>query len=118
MEEIVNDPELSQYFVIFRKQGTWVNGVWATSSTPFQISCYGPVIAMNEKELVQVPEGDRIHGAMIFYTPRSIPLFTSHEDPGTSDEILWGHKFWKIIAVNLYERFGYYKGYGVRLKGS
>lgn len=118
VQEIIDDPEFGQYFVIFRHDGSWNQGIWVVNAVPLQIECFGPVIAANEKEIVQVPEGDRIHGVMVFYTPRHIPLFTSHADPGTSDEILWGGQMHKIHQVNLYERYGYYKGVATRLKGS
>lgn len=118
VEEIINDADFSQYFVIHRKDGQFIQGVWTVNAVTRKIECFGPVIAANEKEIMQVPEGDRIHGVMVFYTPRQIPMFTSHEDPGTSDEIHWGGRLYKIHQVNLYEHYGYFKGVATRLKGS
>jgi hypothetical protein len=118
VEEIVNDPEFGQFFMIHRHDGSFIQGVWTVNPKPKKIKCFGPVIAANVKEINQLPEGDRISGIMIFYTPKSIPLMTSHVDPGTSDEIYWQGELFKIVQVNLYENYGYYKGYGRRIKGA
>ncbi len=118
VEEIINDSDFDQYFEIHRKEGQFIQGIWTVFPHTRHIECFAPVIAANEKEIIQVPEGDRIFGVMVFYTPREIPLYTTHEDPGTSDEIYWGGRLYKIHQVNLYEHYGYYKGLATRLRGS
>ena len=118
IEEIINDPDFAQPFTINRKNGQFIKGVWTVDSEIEKIECFGPVIAANVKEIEQLPEGDRITGIMVFYTPKEIPLLTSHVDPGTSDEILWQHDLYKIVQVNPYNHYGYWKGFGKRIKGA
>lgn len=121
VEEVINDPDFAQYFVIHRREGQFVKGIWTPNPVVKKVKCFGPVIAANEKELIQVPEGDRIRGVMVFYTPAKIPIYVTHLNDGssgTSDEILWDGDFFKIFSVNLYRSYGYWKGIGARMKGS
>lgn len=118
VEEIINDPDFAQLFIIHRKEGSWIEGVWTPYAHTRKIPCYGPVIAANAKEINQVPEGDRVAGIMVFYTPKNIPMVTSHVDPGTSDEILWQREWYKIVMVNAYDKYGFWKGMGKRIEGA
>lgn len=113
---IVNSRNFSQPFTVFRKSGKWVGGRWVPSEDPIKMQ--GTVTAMNPKDLLQVPEGDRVTGMMCFYSEK--PLYTTRsetdwEDGGTSDEIVWRDNRYRIFSVVPWGDFGYVKAFGVRM---
>jgi hypothetical protein len=80
----------------------------------------GVIIPANEKEIMQVPEGDRSTAMMIFYADQEI--FTTHTNDGlgysgTSDEIEWRGDRYRVIKVNQRGDYGYYKAFGVYMEG-
>jgi hypothetical protein len=114
---IVNSRNFAQQggFTVFRKNGSWMGGRWVESESEIQMQ--GTVTAMNPKDLVQVPEGDRVNGMMCFYSQQ--PIYTTHAEgneinAGTSDEIVWKGDRYRISSVVPWVDFGYYKAFGVR----
>lgn len=121
--EIVTDFDFAQRFTILRSTGSFVKGVW-TEGTPTNIKMYGTIITENEKELMQMPEGDRIKGGIVIYT-RCL-IYTTHDASGTgrgaitkgiSDKVLWNREYWKVSSVGHYGDYGYYKASCQRIKG-
>jgi hypothetical protein len=76
----------------------------------------GVVVPASAKEIMQFPEGDRSTAMMCFYADQ--PIYVTRGDPkgGTSDEIEWHGDRYKILNVNEYGDFGYYKAYGVYME--
>lgn len=114
---IVHSRNFAQTFTVYRQTGEWVAGRWVRSSEEIVIQMRGTVTAMNPKDLVQVPEGDRVTGMMCFYSTE--PIYTTRADDddsgGTSDEIEWQGERYRISSVVPWSDFGYYKAFGVRM---
>jgi hypothetical protein len=100
-------------FTVHRQSGQWVRGVW-TAGTEQSLTFAGTIIVANADELEQVPEGDRVKGAMAFYSPQQ--MFTTN-NTGTSDQIEWRGERYRIYWVAPWVDFGYYKAIGVRMSG-
>ena len=116
VSELLYDPDLSQDFVVHRKSGLWVNGRF--EETDSTLTFTGIIIPANAKEIVQFPEADRITGVMKFYSEQEI--HTTHAEgeggPGTSDQIEWRGKRYRIINSMPYIDYGYYVAYGVYME--
>lgn len=111
----------SQSFTVYRKTGSWVLGRWVDieKSIPFS----GTITIAKEKDLTQVPEGDRVGGEIAIYTIKALYVTHATKDPvtgvdaGTSDEVLWQGDRYRLFNSNPYSDYGYYKLIGVRTAG-
>ncbi|SFE43540.1 hypothetical protein SAMN04487969_102503 [Paenibacillus algorifonticola] len=100
-------------FIVHRQTGSWVRGTWqSVEEAPITLS--GTIIVATADDLEQVPEGDRVKGAMAFYSPQQIYVT---RETGTSDQIDWRGERYRIYHVAPWEDFGYYKAIGVRMLG-
>lgn len=124
VDEVIEDPDFAQKFTVIRSVGSFVKGVW-TEGTPIEIEMIGVISVASSKDLRQVPEGDRITGAMVFHSLKQI--YTTRVGSGTgrratttgiSDKILWRTEEYKIVSVSPYIDYGYYKAIGERIKGN
>lgn len=112
----------AQPFTVYRKSGSWQDEGWVEAENP--ITVVGTITIAKEKDLQQVPEGDRIGGEIAIYTTQ--PLYVTHavKDPitgaesGTSDEILWQGDRYKLFNANPYTDYGYNKCIGIRTAGN
>ena len=113
---VLYNPKFAQLFTVHRKPGSWVAGRWVPG-TEQTLTFYGVVVPVSPKELMQLPEGDRVTGMMAFYSTSEI--FSTHTDgtPGTSDEIEWKGKRYRVVNVNLYVDYGFYCAYAVYMAG-
>jgi hypothetical protein len=119
---VVLSSNFKQPFIIHRKTGIWDKGRF-TQTELSSIDVEGVVNVANPKELMQLPEGDRIAGTMAFYCPQK--LYVTHaynaEDTnthGTSDELEWKGVRYKITNVFDYELQGYFKAFAVYMEGA
>jgi hypothetical protein len=117
--EVVSDPDLCQTVTVQRSHGAFALGGWsdsqATTST-FPISAV--VTVASENDLRQVPEGDRVAGAMMFHTTQ--PLYLTHgatPQAADSDILVWNGNRYRLIKIWPYVNYGYYKAMGVRMSG-
>jgi hypothetical protein len=117
VSEIITDPDFCQEFTVYRSTGSFIKGVW-TESTPIKIKMMGVVLVMNAKELNMVPEGDRIAGAMTFYSTEQIYTTRTGDEQGTSDKILWRGEYYKVFNVYPWIDYGYFEASGTRIKGA
>lgn len=120
LSAIVNDPDFAQTFAIARSHGgSWQLGKWVNLT--LVITGFGIIQPSTPEELEQVPEGDRVKGAMTFHS--ECRLYETHTDgpvdvrAGISDIITWRGQEWKLVKVFKWEDFGYYKAIGVRMSG-
>lgn len=111
MSRILHSPVFSQTFTVFRKSGEWQSGRFVTIEEK-ELRVRGVVTPAEPKDLVQVPEGDRVTSVMCFYADQ--PLHTTNLT-GTSDEILWRGERYRVAAVLPWGDFGYWKALGVRM---
>jgi hypothetical protein len=117
VSEVISSPEFAQIFIVYRSIGSFVDGVW-TESTPRAITMRGVVTVSSSRELEQLPEGDRVRGAMTFHTLFPIYVTRTGNSAGTSDKILWRGEYYKLVNVYPEVDYGYWKGIGVRIKGA
>jgi hypothetical protein len=115
---IINSPNFSQTFTVYRESGSWKAGRWVSSET--QLTMFGTITAAGALDLNQVSEGDRVTGVMCFYSQQEI--FVTHASEqgisdGTSDQIEWNGDRYRISSVTPWSDFGYYKAIGVRMVG-
>jgi hypothetical protein len=119
LSRIINSPLLAQTYTVYHNTGQWSDdGEWTPDPNPTPITYWGPVIAANSKDVLQVPEGDRVEGMMVFYSDVSQPLLTSHSDPGTADQLVWNGDTYRVWQDFTYLSYGYYKACGVRMAGA
>lgn len=109
----VFDADVSESFTIQRyPSGQFVQGGYAEQ--PTAISSFGVISAPTGDELNQVPEGDRVSGAIVVHTQA---LILETNPSGTSDELVWQGQRYQVIKVWVYQNRNYYKAYAVRMSG-
>jgi hypothetical protein len=115
VSDILSDPDLAQPFTIKRSRGEFAAGGYTQTTTTVQ--SFGVIIVAQGRELEQVPEGDRVKGAIVVYSAK--PLYLTHGDnqPGLSDTIIWRGDSYRLAKLYPYMDFGYYKAVGVRISG-
>lgn len=109
---VLSNPQFAQSFTVYRKSGSWVEGIWIPTESILDFT--GVITACNPKDLVQVPEGDRIVGLMCFHSAQQ--MYVTRET-GTSDEIVWNGERYRVSSTIPWVDFGYYKAFGVRMVG-
>jgi hypothetical protein len=108
----------SQTITVERSSGSFdIDGVWV-ENTPETITMSAIVTVMNERELAQMPEGDRVKSAMKFAT--TDPVYTTRvgNAPGTSDKVYWKGDWYKIFQVGQWVDYGFYTSAGERIAGA
>ena len=116
LANIVNDTDFAQPFTIERSSGgAFKAGKWIDATT--NVASFGIVQPSSPEELEQVPEADRVKGAMSFHS--SGEMYETHVDAqtGISDLIYWRGQWYRIVKVFPWIDFGYYKAIGVRKSG-
>lgn len=124
---IMDDGVLGEPYTIQRATGTFVLGGWQIDSV--NIPGYGVVSVANDQDMLQIPEGDRITGAMVFHSTKRIyetqldsnPSYGQGPFGGTtqwfSDIMIWNYQSYRIMKVGPYPNRSYWRGIGVRMAG-
>lgn len=110
--EIIHDPDFVQPYTLYRKTTVFLAGRPQPGEQKLQRR--GVIVAANSKDLLQVPEGDRVKGIIAVYDTE--PLLVTSE-AGTSDEIVWHGERYRLFQVWPYKDYGYYKALGERIVG-
>lgn len=113
VSEILSDPDLCQPFIAQRSSGEWQAGVYV--GTPTDVPLYGAVQSPDAKTLEQVPEGDRVVGARVFWSVS--PMYETRSE-GLSDILIYHGVQYRVAKVWNWSSNGYFKAYAVRIKGS
>ncbi len=121
--EIVSDPDFAQAFTIARSSGGYFDPTGTWQETDGNIDMWGIIQPATAKELLQVPEGDRVKEVKSFHSQQG--MFVTHTDgltdanAATSDIVTWLTTGEQYRLVKLYQwiDFGYYKALGVRIAG-
>lgn len=108
VSKVLKNPKFLDSIIIHRNSGDWSGGRFIQSSS--QINAKAVVVATATKDIIPVPEGDRASEQKTFYC--LIPLFVTNSS-GTSDEIEWHNTKYKLISVNNWESYGFYKAIGI-----
>jgi hypothetical protein len=113
MQRVVLGSALNaQQIKVYRSEGSFIKGKWTEiPQTPAYIIIKGIVYPSTEKELHQLPEGDRITAAITFLT--TVKLYTTHAEispkvSGTSDRLEWNEEKYKIINLLPWKDYGFY----------
>jgi len=124
VSRVVNNPKFAEEFTITRSMGGSFDNTGTWIDNTMQITGYGVIQPARSKELLQVPEADRVKEVKSFHT--QLELRVSHADSindnnqGTSDIITWqstGEQY-RLVYLYPWEDFGYFKALGVRIQGS
>jgi hypothetical protein len=118
VSELANDPDLAQVFTILRTTGSsWLNGVFQTVETTVQ--SYGPISVATPRDVEMIPEGDKIVGAMVFWSAQPLYGTEAIQGVGRSSDILqWKGLNWRVLHVSQYLDYGFYRAVAVRMKSS
>ncbi len=117
LAELIVDPDFAQKFNVYRSTGSFIKGVW-TEGTTTVIEMVGVVTVMSSKDLRQIPEGDRITGAMTFYAQGELFVTRDGQYLGTSDKIYWRGNYYKLFSVSPWVDYGFYSAHGDRILGA
>lgn len=115
VSEVINDPDLVQPFTILRSIGEFVSGVWESETT--QIDGLGVIAEVSERDLDMVPEGDVVKGMRVFWSVAQI--YATHATEGiggSSDILLHRGSSYRVLKVELYGDYGYYRAVATRMK--
>lgn len=110
--ELIRDPDFCQPYTLYRKVTTWLAG--RPRQKEIEIPRSGVIVAANSKDLLQVPEGDRVKGIVAVYDTE---LLAVTNEAGTSDEIVWRGERYRLFQIWPYIDYGYYKALGERIAG-
>lgn len=116
LSEIPNDPDLGIELTIIRTPGYSGVGGWQTT-TPLSIPAWGIWAVADDEALAQVPEGDRVTGAMQFITATQI-FETTLSRSQTSDQINWCGDSYRVQKVGPWKMNGFYSAILVRETGA
>lgn len=106
------DADNCENFTLLRYQGGFVAGGYAEA--PTTLARFGVISAPSGNELSQVPEGDRVQGAIAIHTWEELK---ETSESGTSDVAQWQGQNYKIVKVWPYPNRGYWHAYAVRMSG-
>lgn len=119
VSELITDPDFAQSFSLIRTTGEFINGRW-TETLEETLTRTGVIAPAGAKELRQLPEADRVEGAISIFT-KEIMYITS--DTGvlrSSDKISWQGHLYKIISVENWSDWGdgFYHALAQRMTGN
>jgi hypothetical protein len=116
VSELVSDTDFAQTFTLYRSTGNFVAGRWVENARQ-TLTRTGVIIVMSARELQMLPEADRVIGSIEIHTKEILYTTTGEGTNRTSDQILWKSNLYKLILVNDYADFGFYKAVGQRIAG-
>ena len=117
MKRVALSPHLNtQSLNVYRSNGSFVGGRWTeTPNSPPYFSVQGVAYPSSQKELMQLPEGDRVIGAITFVTVEEILTTRVGQDPGISDKIEWNGEMYKVLGILPWKDYGTYHSVCTRL---
>ena len=119
VSRVMLSPRISQHYTVLRTSGGWQKGKYVLAE-PQELDFTGTITVAREKDLLIVPEGDRVKGTMCFHALKEI--YVTHKDgseqSGISDIIVWRGNHYRIVSVSPEIDYGYYKAIGNRMEGS
>ena len=116
------DPDLCTNFSIIRTGGNFGPGGWK-SAPPRNIPAAGLEAASGSKAIQMIPEGDRVTGALVIFTP--IRMYTTHlqplpgvPGPGLADKVVWKEQNYTVEAITPWPEYGFWIAQLLRVKGN
>ena len=117
VQEVVNDPDIAQNFTIERSVGSFLFGVWKSATT--NIPGFGTITNPTTRELEMMPEGDKIGGVIIVHS--SSPIYGTRATGGvggSSDIIIWNGNKYRVLSVEQYLDYKFYRCVCTRMKAN
>jgi hypothetical protein len=122
---------LPESYTIQRNAGAFVAGGWKIVGS-VNVQGYGVVSVAKDQDLLMLPEGDRVTGAMVFHSEQRI--YETQLDGGfnqqaygaggfgstkqhLSDIILWNSLQYRVLLVAPYPNRAYWRAVAVRMAG-
>jgi hypothetical protein len=115
VSELIVDPDFARPLTLTRSTGHFARGGFTTESKTIPITGIANPAAGSDLE--QLPEGDRVTGAMTFYTTVPVYATRSGPQPGVSDVITLNGEHYRIAKIMNRSANGFYKSIGVRTDG-
>ena len=120
LSPIADDAQLGIAVTVVRSTGKFTIGGFQITSTQ-NIPAWGAFEVSEDKDLRQIPEGDRVGGAMIFIT--TTPMYQTQlqgpaGQPVISDTISYGGDNYKVARVGPWSMNGFYAAILVRMTGT
>ena len=116
VSDIVADPDFATPLTVTRSKGVFALGGWSNTVTTLTLT--GAANTASGDDLRQVPEGDRVAGAMTFYVTAPVYVTRSGSAAGLSDQITYGGTTFRLVKVSNRAANGFWKAIGVRMAGS
>lgn len=84
--------------------------------TAVESTITGIAYPSSEKEIMQVPEGDRIRGMHTFISTTELKV-SSGTNSANADRIKWKGEWYKLVSLLDFGDYGAYIAVGVRMEG-
>ena len=118
LSELLTDPDFSEPISIARTNVSWLlSGEKPTTS--ITIPAIAIVTPTSAEDVQQLPEGDRVSGAMTFRSTTVLQMAYENGATGSTeaDIVTWRGQPWKIVYVWPWNSFGVPKAVGVLVSG-
>jgi len=109
----------SQVFMVERSNGKFIKGRWIETPDEFSVfEMQGIIYPSTPRQLVQVPEGDRVEGMIAILTAER--LFITHLEGNSriSDKVVWQDESYRVLQSNPYVDYGFWESFATRLIGN
>jgi hypothetical protein len=118
LSHAVTSPMLAdrKCWTIIRSTGYFGAGGWVNNTQ--ELKACGTANVATERDLQQVPEGDRPTAAMIFASRTEMLTTHTGQFEGVSDTIVWREQQWRVLRVGPYPQRGFYTAIAVRTGGT
>lgn len=116
LSRVLSSPMLSQTYNIYRNTGHFGIGGWIQDSETV-IPTRGNMWPSTDREIEQVPEGDRIKGMHTFTSAVELRV-SNDQNSGTSDQIVWSGERYRLIQTLPFSDYGFHVAVGARIKGN
>lgn len=118
VKRVIENPLFTTSFIVHRKKATWLGGRPMVQESDLQFS--GVISVTSPKELQQFPEADRIRGMITILSTQELYTTTSFDTDNQflSDVVEYKARHYKIVDVNAWIDFGYYRAHAVYMEGN
>src|ERR1700761_5046543 len=112
LRRVVNNPKFAQSFTI--KRYSILRDPDGDTEVVTSIAAYGPIFPASATELNQVPEADRVTGAITIGSTTEIRTTNPN---GTADTVVWKGQEYRVAKILDYSDEGFYWAVAVRDSG-
>lgn len=114
VSDIVSDPDFAESFTLLRSTGGAYDSSGEYQDSKTSTPMYGVIEEINSDDLDQVPEGDRIMGAITVWSPQQMNATST---AGISDIVVWHGQNWRVAKTWDRSTDGFWKAIAVRMSG-